>query len=104
MTENVFDNIFTVSFPKLKKDIFRYKKDIQIKETQKGINNTNPNRPTPRHIIITTANFKCKKRIRKVVREKQSYIQVNSLKKHLFLSRNLACKEGVTSYNQSSKT
>ena len=96
MIENVFDNIFTVSFPKLKKDIFRYKKDIQVKETQKGINNTNRNRPTPRHIMITTANFKYKERIRKVLREKQSYIQGNSLKNHLFLCRNLACKKGVT--------
>ena len=54
----------------MKKDIFRYKKDIQIKETQKGINNTNPNRPTPRHIITKMAKVKDKDRILKAARGK----------------------------------
>ena len=48
------------------------KTDNKIKETQKSSNNLNPNRPTPRHIIIKMAKVKDKERILKAAREKQS--------------------------------
>ena len=40
----------TESFQNLKKEI-----DIQLQETQRIPNKKNPNRPTPRHIIIKRA-------------------------------------------------
>ena len=51
------------NFPKLKKET-----DIQVQETQRVPNKVNPNRPTPRHIIIKMA--KVKERILKAAREK----------------------------------
>ena len=54
------------NFPNLKET------DIKIQEAQKAPNKLNPNRPTPRHIIIKMAKVKDKKRILKVAREKQS--------------------------------
>ena len=53
-------------FPNLKKET-----DIEVQERQKVPNKINPNRPTPRHIIIKMANVKDKERILKAVREKQ---------------------------------
>ena len=44
--------------------------DIKIQEAQRAPKKLNPNRPTPRHIIIKMA--KVKERILKAVREKQS--------------------------------
>ena len=46
--------------------------DIKIQEAQKAPNKLNPNRPTPRHIIIKMAKVKDKERILKATREKQS--------------------------------
>ena len=51
------------NFPNLKET------DIQIQEAQRIPNKTNPNRHTPRHIIINMAQVKV--RILKAVREKQ---------------------------------
>ena len=51
-------------FPNLKKET-----DIQVKEEQRVPNKMNPNRPTPRHIIIEMA--KVKERLLKAAREKQ---------------------------------
>ena len=52
------------NFPNLKE------KDIKIQEAQKAPNRLNPNRPTPRYVIIEMAKFKeC---ILKAAREKQS--------------------------------
>ena len=44
--------------------------DMQVQEAQRVPNKINPNRPTPRHIIIKMA--KVKERILKAAREKQS--------------------------------
>ena len=45
--ENIFKEIMVENFPNLKKEI-----NIQIQEAQRAPNKLNPNRPTPRHIII----------------------------------------------------
>ena len=54
-------------FPNLNKET-----DIQIQEAQRVPNKMNPNRPTPRHIIIKMAKVKDKERILKAAREEQS--------------------------------
>ena len=51
--ENIFEEIVAENFPNLKET------DIKIQEAQKAPpQKLNPNRPTPRHIIIKTAKFK----------------------------------------------
>ena len=52
------------NFPNLKET------DIKIQEVQRAPNRLNPNRPTPRHIIIKMA--KVKERILRAARETQS--------------------------------
>ena len=52
------------NFPNLKK-----KTDMQVQDPQKLPNKMNPNRPTPRHIIIKMAKVKDKKRIVKEAKE-----------------------------------
>ena len=47
------------NFPSLKKT------DIKIQEAQRSPNKFNPNRPTPRHILIKMAKVKDKERILK---------------------------------------
>ena len=54
------------NFPNLKHT------DIKIQEVQMAPNKLNPNRPTPRHIVIKMAKVKDKERILKAAREKQS--------------------------------
>ena len=54
------------NFPSLKHS------DIKIQEAQRGPNKLNPNRTTPKHIIIKMAKVKDKERILKAAREKQS--------------------------------
>ena len=54
------------NFPNLKET------DIKIQEAHRAPNKLNPNRPTPRHIIIKMAKVKDKERILKAAREKQS--------------------------------
>ena len=53
-------------FPNLKET------DNTIQEEQRATNKLNPNRPTPRYIIIQMAKVKDKKKILKAAREKQS--------------------------------
>ena len=65
--ENVFKEIMSEKFPKLKKET-----DIQVQEAQKVTNKMNSNTPTPRHVIIKMV--KVKERILKAAREKQSHI------------------------------
>ena len=62
--ENIFEEIITGNFPNLKDT------DFKIQKEQRAPNKLNPNRPTPRHIIIKMA--KVKERILKAAREKQS--------------------------------
>ena len=57
------------NFPNLKKET-----DIQIQKAQWASNKMNPNRPTPRYIIIKMPKFKGKERIQKAAREKQRVI------------------------------
>ena len=54
------------NFPNLKET------DIKIQEAQRAPNKLNPNRPTPRHIIIKMAKVNDKERILKAARENQS--------------------------------
>ena len=51
--ESVFEEILPENNPNLKK-----KTDIQIQEAQRVPNKINPNRPTPRYIIIIMAVVK----------------------------------------------
>ena len=51
--ENVSDEITAENFPNLKKEI-----DIQVEEAKKVSSKMNPNRPTPRHIIIIMKKLK----------------------------------------------
>ena len=46
------------NFPNLKKQTNKQKPDIKIQEAQRALNKFNPNRPTPRHIIIKMAKVK----------------------------------------------
>ena len=52
------------NFPNLKET------DIKIQEAQRAPNKLNPNRPTPRHIIIKMAKVNDKERILKVAKRK----------------------------------
>ena len=61
--ENIFEETMSENFPNLKKS------DIKILEAQRGPNKMNPNRPTPRHIIIKMAKVKDKERILKAANE-----------------------------------
>ena len=60
------------NFPNLKKE-----KDIQLQDEQRVPKKMNPNRPTPRHIIIKMAKVTDKERFLKAAREKQSQLQGN---------------------------
>ena len=65
--ENLFEDIMAENFPNLGKET-----DIPVQEAQRVPNKMNPNRPTPRHIIIKMAKVKDTERILKAAREKQS--------------------------------
>ena len=62
--ENVFEKIMAENLWNQKKEI-----DIQVEEAQRVLNKMNPNRPTPRLIIIKMA--KLKERILEAAKEKQ---------------------------------
>jgi len=62
--ENIFEEIMAENCPHLQD------RDIKMQKAQRAPNKLNPNRPTPRHIIIKVA--KVKERILRVEREKQS--------------------------------
>ena len=47
--ENIFEEVIAENFPNLKET------DIKIQEAQRASNKLNPNRSTPRHIIIKMA-------------------------------------------------
>ena len=64
--EKIFEEIMSENFPNLKES------DIKIQDAQRAPNKLNPNRPTPRHIILKMARIKDKERILKAAREKQS--------------------------------
>ena len=54
------------NFPNLKDT------DIKVQEAQRAPNKLNPNRPTPRHIIIKVEKGKDKERILKAASKKQT--------------------------------
>ena len=64
--ENIFEEIMVENFPNIKDT------DIKIQEAQRDPNKLNPNRPTPRHIIIKMAKVSDKERILKAARKKQN--------------------------------
>ena len=64
--ENIFEEIITGNFPNLKDT------DFKMQEAQRAPNKLNPNRPTPRYIIIKMAKVSDKERILQAAREKQS--------------------------------
>ena len=64
--ENIFEGIIAGNFPNLKDT------DFKIQEAQRAPKKMNPNRPTPRHIIIKMAKGNNKERIPKAAREKQN--------------------------------
>ena len=55
--ENIFEEIIAGNVPNLKDTGFK------IQEAQRAPNKLNPNRPTPRHIIIKMAKVSDKERI-----------------------------------------
>ena len=55
--ENIFEEIIAGNFPNLKDTGFK------IQEAQRALNKFNPNRPTPRHIIMKMAKVSDKERI-----------------------------------------
>ena len=65
--ERVIEDIFTENFPTLIKD-----RKLEIQEVQRTPNRIDPNRPTPRHLLVRLSNVKDKERILKAAREKQS--------------------------------
>ena len=54
------------NFPNLKDT------DIKIQEAQRAPNKLNPNRPTPRHIIIKMAKIDDREKVLKAAREEQN--------------------------------
>ena len=64
--ENIFEEMIVENFPNLQDT------DIKIQEAQRAPNKLNPNRPTPRHIIIKMAKVSDKERILKAARENQN--------------------------------
>ena len=64
--ENIFEEIIIGNFPSLKDT------DFKIQESQRAPNKLNPNRPTPRHIIIKMAKVSDKETILKAARKKKN--------------------------------
>uniref|UniRef100_A0A8D0PPP6 L1 transposable element RRM domain-containing protein n=2 Tax=Sus scrofa TaxID=9823 RepID=A0A8D0PPP6_PIG len=64
--ENIFEEIIIGNFSNIRNA------DFKIQEAQRAPNKLNPNRPTPRHIIIKMAKVNDKDKILKPAREKQS--------------------------------
>ena len=78
--------------------------DIEIQESWRAPKKLNPNRPTPRCIIIKMTKVKDKKRILKATRETKSYLQ-GKLHKAVrkFFYRNTTGQKTVARCIQSSK-
>ena len=63
---NLFEKLMKENSPNLVKEV-----DMQAQKAQGVPNKMDPERPTPRHIIIKMAKFKDKERILKAARENQ---------------------------------
>ena len=84
--ENLSEKIMKEKVSNLVKEI-----DIQVQKTQRVPNKLDPNRNTPRHIIIKMPKTNDKERILKAAREQNSYLQRSSHKTiSRFLKRNFA--------------
>ena len=77
------------------------KTDMQVQEAQRVPNKMNPNRPTPRHIIIKMPKIKDKERIWKVAREKQLVTYMGTLIRQLISQQNFASQKGLAQNIQS---
>uniref|UniRef100_A0A8W4FDJ3 L1 transposable element RRM domain-containing protein n=1 Tax=Sus scrofa TaxID=9823 RepID=A0A8W4FDJ3_PIG len=66
--ENIFEEIITGNLPNLKDT------DFKIQEAQRAPNKLNPNRPTPRHIIIKMAKVNDKEDPKGSKRKAESYL------------------------------
>ena len=66
--KNIFEEIMAENFPNLKDT------DIKVHEAQRAPNKLNPNRSTPRHIVIKMA--KDNETILKAAREKRAYMTI----------------------------
>ena len=87
------------NFPNLKKETA-----IQVQEAQRVPYKVNPNRPTPRHIIIKMAKVKDKEDLQDSKGKTKSHLQGNPHKANSqFYYRNFAGQKGVTWYIQSTK-
>nr|KAF6471643.1 hypothetical protein HJG59_011015 [Molossus molossus] len=64
------ENIFEELVPEIISNLVK-KKGIQVQETQRAPCNKNPNRPTPRNIIIKMPKIKNKERILNAARDEQ---------------------------------
>ena len=70
--ENTFEEVITGNFPNLKDT------ELKIQEAQSAPNKLNPNRPTPRHIIIKMAKVSDKREDPKGSKRKaECYLQGN---------------------------
>ena len=67
--QNVFEEIMAGNFSNIKKET-----DIQVQEIQGVPKKMNPNKPTPRHMIIKMARLKDKERILKAARENKASV------------------------------
>ena len=65
---DLFEKTIKENFPNLVKEV-----DMQVQEEQRSQNKLDPERPTPRHIIIKMPKVKNKERILKAAREKQRF-------------------------------
>nr|KAF6469799.1 hypothetical protein HJG59_011157 [Molossus molossus] len=71
--ENIFEEIVTENFPNLVKE-----EGIQVQEAHRASSKKNPNRPTPRHIVIKRPKLKDKERILKAARDKQQVTYIRN--------------------------
>ncbi|XP_077018145.1 uncharacterized protein C6orf141 homolog isoform X1 [Tamandua tetradactyla] len=65
--EKLMEEIITENFPTLMKDL-----NLQIQEVQRTPKRIDPNRRSPRHLLVRMSEVKEKERILKAAREKQS--------------------------------
>ena len=76
--------------------------DIQVQEAQTVPNKLDPNRNTPRHIIIKMPKVKDKENLKSNKKEAESYLQRRSHNTvSWFLKRNFAVKKGLARNIQS---
>ena len=88
--ESIFEEIITGNFPNLKDT------ELKIQEAQRAPNKLDPNRPTPRQIIIKMAKVNDKERILKGAREKQNVTYKGTpIRLSADFSRNSTGQEGM---------